>query len=811
MRILKRWLFRLALVAFVFALLLGSGMIYLYYHQDKLIQPVVNQINKQLVVEVDVGDIHLSFREFPMVSVAFANVFIPEAVPGSKDTLISVEMAYLNFRPWDLWQDDIQVSGVSLDNGKVYLRTLPNGKNNWSFWKSSDDTASVNIGLNEVLARNVLFRYVDTDFLVEDHISFIKLTGNFSNGELSIKGKGEVNHRKLHVADFIYNRPIAIQADFRIENDGENITVGSRQFSLDGEPVELLLSITDDETDVHIAGKELKAASVVTLLPDAYQDALNWLDVKGRLDMEFAMHVPRSGTTDRMLLFALHDGDINIRDRALRIQNVQTNGALQFGADVRSRNGALDVEAFQGQIDGGAFNLKISMEDFNRPLIELQADANISLEKLLVLAGIDTVHQVQGDASFDLHFQNRFGSLDAITTRDFVTAQSSGTLRITNGAFRFKHSELPYYNLNATCALEKNDLRFDTLTIGAGKSDIGFAGKLKNFLPFLLVPNELLVLEANAYANYLLFDELLAAQGESDDPYVLRFPKHLVAKLNVRVDEFHFDAFSAKGTKGTCVLSPSGFQAKLVDIKTLQGVVSYANLFIDGKSSPYKMQVAAKGKNINMNAMFDAFHNFGQDVITAKELHGTLSADVQFGAILTPNLDIPLNSIRADATLQLDNGRLVHFEPMEALSRFARLDELRDVRFDRLSNTLRIDEGIIYIPTMDIRSNVLNLEFEGTHTFENNIDYVVRMDLREALFAERKRKKSEFDDIMVIPSEGGARLWVTMKGPVSDPKIALDNRQIRRTLGEQFREQGRQLRGQDTPKQTKEYEFEFDW
>ncbi len=808
---LKRWFFRVALLVLSVVLLLGGAMIYFYYHQEKLIQPVVNQINKQLVVEVDVGDIHLSFREFPLVSVAFTNVYIPEAVTGSSDTLISVEKAYLNFRPWDLWRDDIQVYGVSLDNGIVNLRAFADGSNNWSFWKPTDDTSSVNIALNEVLARDVLFRYSDGDVLVVDQVDFIKLNGNFSDREFRIKGKGDVEHRKLTVSDFSYNRSVAVKADFSVQKVGDDIVIESKQFLLENEPLHFQVSIMNKETDVYIAGDNLNAQSVKGLMPDAYRDALDWFDLDGRLDMAFSTHIPDVGASERLLDFALKDGGLDIRDRALRITDVQTNGTLQFGKDVRTQNGALDVEAFNGNIDGGSFNLTMGLEDFDRPLIELQADAKISLEKLFVLAGIDTLNNVGGKASFDLHFQNRFQSLNAITTRDFVTAQSAGSLQITDGSFQFKHSDLPYSNLNASCSLEKNDLRFDTLTIAAGKSDITFVGRLNNLLPFLLVPNELLVLEANAYSRYLLLDEFLAAQGQSDDPYVLRFPERVVAKLNMELNEFHFDSFSAKETEGTCILSPSGFQAKLKNVKTLNGSINYANLFIDGKEKPYKMQVIAKGEDINMNAMFDAFHNFGQDVITSRELHGTLSADVNLLAVLTPNLNIPLNSITADATLQLDNGRLVHFEPMEALSRFARLEELRDVRFNTLSNTLSINNGVIYIPAMDIRSNVLDIEFEGTHTFDNDIDYVVRMDLREALFAERKRKKSEFDDIMIIPSEGGARLWVTMKGPVSNPRISLDNRQIRRSLSDQMREQGRQLRGEEKTEPKQQYEFEVEW
>lgn len=811
MRTFKTFLKAAALTATLFVFLVGGLMIYLYYHQEKLIQPIVGQINKQLIVEVDVEDIELSFKQFPMISVAFSNVFIPEAIPGSKDTLISVEKAYLSFRPWDVWKDDMQVSGVSLSNGKVYLRSLSNGQNNWSFWKSSDNESSVSIGLREVIAKDIRFRYQSDDVDIEDHIANIKLTGDFSDSELSVEGKGEVKHNRLRISDFTYDRPVFVKADFNIQKDGEGFGVISKRFSLDGEPVSLRVYIEHSETDVHIQGSHLNASAVFNLLPENYRNALDWLEIEGAIDIEFAARLPENSASERQLIYTLKNGTIRILDRDLTIRRVNTHGELLYGNDVRSRNGWLEVSNLEGQIDDGEFQLNMRVEDFTRPLLSVQANAKLSLEKLFVMTGLDTLENVQGNAVFECQFENRFRSLSTPTARDFVTAQSSGTLHIDDGAFYFKNSDLPYKGVTAVCSLEKNNLYFDTLTIIAGTSDLGIKGRLKNLLPYILVPGEKLQLEADAHSKHLKLDELLAAQGQSTEPYSMTFPEAITAKLNAQIDDFQFGKFKAKGAKGTCLLSPSGLQALLSNISTLGGKVNRAELYIDGKQSPYKLQLLADGNNIDMNALFNAFNNFGQDVITSRELHGTLTTSIGLSALLTPALDIPVNSISADATVQLDKGRLVHFEPMEALSRFARLEELRDVRFDRLSNTLRIDKGIIYIPTMDIRSNVINLELEGTHSFENIIDYTVRMDLREALFAERKRKKSEFDDIMVISQESGARLWVTMKGPASDPKISLDNRQIRRTLGDQIREQGRQLRGEDKPKPKPEYEFEFDW
>jgi hypothetical protein len=346
-----------------------------------------------------------------------------------------------------------------------------------------------------------------------------------------------------------------------------------------------------------------------------------------------------------------------------------------------------------------------------------------------------------------------------------------------------------------------------------GRSDFKLSGQVQNLLPFLLVADETIQMDADLHSGRILLDEILAIDDKTkpkSDEYHLVFPRFVQATLRAQIDTFDFGKFHATSCTGNMQLSRNGLKATFKNVRALDGLVENIGIQIDGTQTPYALDMAASGQKLNMNRMFTAFNNFGQDVITSRELYGTLTADVRLRSNLTTSLDIPIQSIEADADVRIDNGRLVNFAPMEALSRFAKMEELSDVRFSRLSNTLRIKSGQIYIPAMDIRSNVIDLELEGIHSFENEIDYLVRMDLREVLFAERKRRKKDFEDIMVISSEGGARLWVTMKGHVSDPDIALYNRQIRQAIGEQLKEQGRQLRNPEEQKKQKQYEFEWE-
>ncbi|MCC5916785.1 MAG: hypothetical protein JJU02_05595 [Cryomorphaceae bacterium] len=812
---LKKWFFRLTAVFSIFVLLVVGGMLYFYYNQEKLINPLVRQINNQLDVEVGVADIHISFRQFPNVSVAFRDVFIPEALPNSKDTLAAIETLYLVFRPWDLLRDDdINISSIRLENGQLNLKILKDGTENFRFWKTdeADEESGLSLGLQSVEISSVELKYQDfaDDIYFTEFVKSVVLSGNFTSERLELKGKANVLHRTLKLEDFSYDLPVKIVADFLVEQEEGHTLISTPALKFDDTGLTLKILLDEQGKDIFISGNHLDAQKLKALMPSSYKETLNWFNLRGELDMEFVMALPAVGKSKRQLTFALRNGHFIFLDRDLHIRKVETQGELLFGHNTRSRNGLFILPSFQGEIDGGSFTIDLEIEDFDRPLLTLHATAGISLFNAFALAGIDTLEDVEGNARFDVHFQNRFQSLSQPVKRDFSQAKASGELVIEDGGFSFKNNPTVYRNIAVRSQLKANDLQLDHLHLKTYHSDFTLSGTVKNILPFLLLPEEKISVDANLRSKRFVLDELLSDEkSEGEEAYILEFPKNVSAKLQTRIDTFDFGKFRARSCTGEIVLSHAGLQANFSQMNALDGVIEKLGIKIDARQTPYHLSTHIRGREINMNKMFSTFKNFGQDVITANELHGTLTADIRLESDLTPSLDLPVDRIQADAELTIDRGRLVNFAPMEALSRFAKMDELNDVRFDKLSNTLRIDKGVIYIPAMDIKSNVVDLELEGTHDFENIIDYTIRMDLRELLFTERKRKKSDFDNIMVIKSEGGARLWVRMTGPVSDPKVALDNSQIRSTIREQLREQGQQLRREEPVKQ-QQYEFEWE-
>ena len=81
---------------------------------------------------------------------------------------------------------------------------------------------------------------------------------------------------------------------------------------------------------------------------------------------------------------------------------------------------------------------------------------------------------------------------------------------------------------------------------------------------------------------------------------------------------------------------------------------------------------------------------------------------------------------------------------------------------------------------MDMKNNALNLTVSGTHTFENVLDYNIKLSLSELLSKKRKPQPNEFGEEDVKTK--GINLYLSIKGPLDKLKFTFDRRGAKEQL-----------------------------
>jgi hypothetical protein len=193
---------------------------------------------------------------------------------------------------------------------------------------------------------------------------------------------------------------------------------------------------------------------------------------------------------------------------------------------------------------------------------------------------------------------------------------------------------------------------------------------------------------------------------------------------------------------------------------------------------PDAMRVAcdASFHNIAIDSVFYMFENFDQTFIQDRHLRGNVEAQVRTDMVFNSRLDMNLPRLTADVQAKITDGQLNGFEPMQKLSKFINRNELANLRFAELENTIRIERETVFLPRMEISSNVASISAEGTHTFSQVMDYHLRIPVN-ALLGKNRGGGAAYST-SAAPQGGKSNLFLFVRGPSDNYKIGYDTRAV---------------------------------
>ena len=178
--------------------------------------------------------------------------------------------------------------------------------------------------------------------------------------------------------------------------------------------------------------------------------------------------------------------------------------------------------------------------------------------------------------------------------------------------------------------------------------------------------------------------------------------------------------------------------------------------------------------------------NFEQEAITANNIRGMADVSLDFkGPFDLFTGEVNKEAFEATIAMQIKNGALVNVETFKEITESMKnssakllinkrkIDafekELLNLMFDNFENRLTINNGVLSIPKMEIRSNAIDINVSGTHSFSNQIDYSFDFRFRDL---KSQNNSSEFGT--VVDDGTGFRIFLRMYGDLFDPNFAWD-------------------------------------
>lgn len=135
-------------------------------------------------------------------------------------------------------------------------------------------------------------------------------------------------------------------------------------------------------------------------------------------------------------------------------------------------------------------------------------------------------------------------------------------------------------------------------------------------------------------------------------------------------------------------------------------------------------------KHVNLDQLMWRFENFGQEGIVSENLQGKLSGSIIGKAHMHADLTPQMMGTEIHMELEIIDGQIKNYAPLDALSEYFKNKNLSIIRFDTLSNNLGMSNGVITIPSMTINSSLGFMEISGTQDMNNHMEYYFRVPLK---------------------------------------------------------------------------------
>lgn len=792
---IKRILKKTVLVFLIlFGLFVASIAIITTLKKDEIIQYFVNEANKSISTPIDVEKINISiFEHFPSVSIELNNVTVKESYQENKGILGKANRISFSFKLTDLLNKKYQIHSMHIRDAEVNLKINNEGIANYLIFRADSTSKGSMFEIRNLHGENVKINYRDIKYEYEIDLFVQNIKSDISQRgkSMAVNLSGDLISDQIKVGKrkFLDNKNIGIDAIIDIELSTNYYVFNSCQLKIDQGKFDLTgnVSATDKTLDISFKGVNTTFRTINSLLSKDLSTYFKEYNTKG--DVYFTGRVSGAYSMDKrpsvQIEFGANNASFFHGKYKKEIEKVNLTGSFTTGKINKPVNYRLEIKDFSCELDKKSLEGQLLLYNFNNYRIDLFLKGEADINSIALLFPANYLKAAFGTVKLNVRLNG-----DLQNPKLAKNFNADGDVSLNNVSFVLEGERLPFNKINGSLSLRKNDLAISNLTGFVGQSDFKLNGFFKDIPGFLTVKDNPVKVQADLYSNYIDFDELLKSNFASRDTladqnkkYTFGISPTISLSFNCEVNHLKFRRFNGQHIKGHVAIDNQIAILRNVSFSSMGGNIVISGSVNNKNENLVETITEANLYNINIDSVFYVFKNFNQTWLVDKHLKGQLDADINLYMNFNKNLELNTKSMVADIRTSINNGELNNFEPMLKLSKFVEEESLAQMRFSRMTNNIRIENRIIYLPEMEIRSNVSNILIKGQHTFDHKIDYRLQVPLKNFLKVSRKK---DFEQ----SARQGMNLMLKITGNTADYKISYDTEALKQSIKNDIFDEG---------------------
>ena len=812
MNFIKRFLL---IIFTAFLCLIAVGFILAYFYEDEIGAKVVKELSKELKVDLQVKNVELSvFSGFPDASINLDGVRLEDT---NKKELLLAERLSFRFGLLSLFSDNIKVHKVGVENGSLSLHIDRRGRGNFDILKvkkvkEEPVDANFAISLDEAELTNIMLRYQDdrSKQKIKTLVKNAAFSGEFSDTKFSVASNSNLflHYLRSEGEDYLKNRQVSYDAKVDVDMEAGtydfkrvSLVVNGNEFIVDGH-----LDVEDLRTkvDILLTSDDASLESVIQLMPEEYLEYFSDFTSRGEFDFELWVQGNYSAKEKPGMeaKFGLTDGEIRSKKLHDPLRDVSFEAKFTNGQYRNNKTSVFEINEFKGLFARKSVTLDFMVFNFDEPQIDFELNGTLPLESIYGLADSPMITGGSGEIRVrDLKIDGKLADMQsmygikkvkatglaifedaALIVKKNVLSVEEGTVKLDGNTFILEEVQLT----GAESAVQLDGTFFNLLPVlfsdkrNTKKAELEFDAKLK--AAKLDIGKIVALTEAEAVpSSYGNNDKRLAVNDSLQAKGVVqreRFTSLLKGKFEANIGKFIYDKIEGEDFVGRLEFDNNEMTVKgrtnaMEGVLDLDGVMYFVN-------KPY-LKAKLICNKVNIKEFFSQSGNFGQEVLTDKNLDGKINSKMVIQAYFDQDNNFQYDKLRVLAGIGIKNGYLKDFKMLESFSDYVKIEDLRNIKFTDLKNWLEIRNGKIFMPAMFIQSNALNMELSGEYTFENDLDFNIKVNAGQILINSFKKHNKKLKP-QAAKKDGFFNLYYKVFGNVEKIDYEMNKREVKQDL-----------------------------
>jgi hypothetical protein len=522
-----------------------------------------------------------------------------------------------------------------------------------------------------------------------------------------------------------------INVDLLVENatgrpNATTLDIRKFEMAMGGEPVTGRMKLVGLDTGFMDA--EIKATLDLAEIEKMYP--VNGLTLKGKLSAdikakgEFNTVKFKSPLIDGQVV--LDNGYVKSASYPLAMENIHIN-AEAVNKTGHIRDTRVDIHQLTYLLDGEPFQMKGSIHDLTNYAYDLAIDGLIDFEKLTKLYPVNGI-SLTGTMDVDVETS---GKLSTLRAKRFDSLTSSGSIVIKNVVFTSRDLPQVLKISDAKLTFTPEELSLEKFNASLGKSNLSLKGHLFDYHSYFFDTGRNVRGDLELASDTLDLNQFLTPSTTKDSTQsgmkTAEIPKGIDFTFDANIGFIRFNqmriedlAGEIRIKDGVLSLRETGFTSQ--DAKfALNG--SYDTR--DMKHPAFDMVIDIN--KLDINKAYSMFESVQSAAPAAQNTDGVVTTKYHLKGELGPDLSPVMASLTGGGTIIIEDAEIKGMKMFNNVSAISNKKELNDPKVKNITMETEIKGGKVYIKPVSFQIGKYFTELEGSQSFDNTMDYVLKI------------------------------------------------------------------------------------